>query len=189
MPAMETLRETFFEDPLYVYVALGIAELVLAAVWWERRTRRAAMLLAAPLLLGAAVYLVAAAVVTDRERIIAAAREIARDVEQGRTDAVERYIDDAFRGPYEGREVDKVRAVAAVRAVRSLYGITAISLRRLEVQVSGGSARMHAVTWLTFQSAALGGGTASLVWDLVWIKRNGQWRILELERVQQKAEL
>ena len=26
-----------FEDPLYVYVALALAELVLAAVWYEKR--------------------------------------------------------------------------------------------------------------------------------------------------------
>jgi ketosteroid isomerase-like protein len=185
---MESLRTTFFEDPLYVYVALGFLELVLAAVWWERRSRRWRLSLLAPPLLAAIVFAVEAAVVTHCELIVAAAREIARDVEHGRTDAAEKYLDDTFTGRYEGREIDKKQALASLQAGMKLFGVSSVGLRKMEVQVSGSSATMHAVSLVTIRGAALGGGTASLVWDLVWIKRGGQWQIIELVQVQQKVE-
>jgi hypothetical protein len=34
---MEWLKSTFFEDPAYVYIGLGLAMLVLGAIWRKRR--------------------------------------------------------------------------------------------------------------------------------------------------------
>jgi len=177
---MADLKSTFFENPLYVYVMLAFAELVVAAIWYEkRRPAWAVALLAAPLLAGA-VALVERAVVTDREKIVAAAREIAQDIEAGSVAAAEKYLDEQF----SGRWANKRLAVAAGETAIKKYQINSVKLKNMRVEVSPPSARMHAVTRVEITGSGAAGWTM-LVWDVRWIKRPDGWRIIEVISVRQ----
>jgi len=74
---MESLRETFFEDPFYVYVFLALLGLVVVGVWYSRRRTGLLLWLALLGAIGAGVYVLERAVVTDREQIRAALDEMA----------------------------------------------------------------------------------------------------------------
>jgi hypothetical protein len=182
---MEALRRTFLEDPLYVYVALVFAELVLAAIWYERRSRRWAMLLLAPVVAAGAVFAVSKLVVTDREQILAAAARIARDLEARSVAAAQEYLDDNYRG----LGGDKQGALAVGRTAIRTYHIRSIRFTRMDVEVASRQARMHAATIIELTTHQFGSGGAALVWEVRWIKRQAGWRIIEVQEPQQRLEL
>jgi hypothetical protein len=182
---METLGRTFFEDPLYVYIALVFAELVLAAIWYERRSRRWAMLLLAPVVAAGAVFAVSTLVVTDREQILAAAARIARDLEGGSVAAAQEYLDDEYRGV----GMDKQGALALGRTAIQTYHIRSIRFTRMNVEVASRRARMRAATIIEIAAREFGSGQAPLVWEVRWIKRKAGWRIIDVEEPQQRLEL
>jgi hypothetical protein len=181
---METLRTTFFEDPLYVYIALAFAELVLAAIWYERRNRRWTLALLAPVVAGGVVWAVSTMVVTDRERIVSAARRIARDLEVGSVASAGEYLDDNYRG----LGLDKQGALAAGKAAIGAYRIRSIRFTRLSVEVESRQAAMRAATVIEYSAREFGSAQSPLVWRVRWIKRPVGWRILEVEEPQQKLE-
>lgn len=177
---MEGLRQAFLEDPLYVYFALGFAELVLAVIWHEKRTRRWSSALVVPPLLAAAVWALSTWVVTDREQIIRATEAIARDVEAGSVAAAEELLDDDYRG----WESTKAGLLEAGRAALKMYRIEKVGFTRMEVTVEGTEATLHVGTIITLE-----GGKAGIAWDVRWIKCPVGWRILEVSEPQSKLEL
>ena len=186
MSRMESLKTLFFENPFYVYVTLGVAELVLAAIWWERRTPRWRQVLLIPPVLAGLVLLVERLVVTDREQLLADVREIARSLEMHQTETLDRYLDDDFRGYLGGREMDRKAAIETADQVVKGMGVSSVSLRDVEVQVNGATARMRGEAWLTFQDPNIGVGRGRLDWEIVWLERGDQWRIAELVRIERR---
>jgi len=182
---METLSRTFFEDPLYAYVALAVAELVLAATWYVRRTRGSLAAMLAPPLLAAATFAVERLVVTDRERILAAAGEIARDIERGSLASAEECLDDGFGGYWPTRAI----ALAAGRAAIAQYRFDRVRVVNPKVEVSGTRAAMHAMTIVSISAGEAAGNRVCLVWDILWIKRPAGWRIFRMVNVQAGTEL
>jgi len=176
---MESLETTFFESPFYVYVALGFLELVIAAVWYERRRRTWAIALVVPPLLAGVVAIVAAAVVTDREQIVNALAEIAADVEAGRVDAAEHYLDEV----YAGYGQSKAEVVAMTRSAIARYQLQSIELKRLTVTVAGGSADAEVTTHVKLQGSVIGGHTMPVHWRTRWRKRPSGWRIVKVEEL------
>jgi hypothetical protein len=181
---METIRANFFEDPLYVYIALAFVELVLVAIWYERRTRAWAMWLLSPAVAGGLVLAVSTLVVTDREQILAAAGRIARDLEAGSLAAAGEYLDEGYRG----LGGDKQGALAAGRAAIQAYRIQSIRFTRMNVEVTSRQARMHAATIIELVSREWGSGGAALVWDVRWVKRKDGWRIVDVQEPQHRTE-
>jgi hypothetical protein len=177
---MEGLRRALFEDPLYIYIALGFAELVLAVIWHEKRTGRAMAALLVPPVLAVGVWALAAAVVTDREQIIAASEAIARDVESGSLDAAEEYLDDEYGG-FGG---DKQGVLAVTREALKAYPIKKIGFTRMEIAIEEDRAAMHAGTMVTLE-----GGKVPVAFDVEWVKRPAGWRILSVSEPQTKLEL
>jgi hypothetical protein len=178
---MDSLRQLFFEDPLYVYITLAFAELALVVIWHETRNRRWLVALAGPPILAGIVLLVATLVVTDREQIIQATHTIARDAEAGDIAAAGTYLDDK----YSGLGVNKPGVVAIGKTFLMKYRVTHVGFTRLTVEVYGDHAAMHAATLITFGDE----GKAAIVWDVQWVKRPAGWRILEVAEPQQKLEL
>jgi hypothetical protein len=187
---MDLIRRNLFESPLYVYFALGIAELAIAAVWHERRSRRLKLALLGPVAAAGVVFAVAWLVVTDRERIIAASEEIVRGVEAGSVEPIERYLDERFGGFFVSKEV----AVAEARRAIERYAPRSVGLRDVEVTVDGRRADMTATTRVELAASDLDGSPAprgndasalafavSIDWTLEWVKvRAGGrdvWRI------------
>ena len=175
---MESVRHVLFEDPLPVYLALAVAEAVVAAFWRGRRTRRWALaLLAAPLLAGA-VALTAWAVETDREQIHAALHEIAAGVRVGDFAPAERRLDPDCRMPAGGRVVvgaDKL--IALGRAARTRHGVADVAIAGVNLTLDGESARTRLITTVTLRT----GERLLLRWALAWAKRPAGWRIVRVE--------
>ncbi len=180
MPGMEGLKRLLFEDPLYAYIALGFAELVLAVIWHEKRTSRALSALVVPPLLAGAVWLVATRVVTEREQIIAATEAIARDAEAGSVAAADEFLDEEYRGYAGTRDAVLEIAKAALRA----YRIEKVAFTQVEVTVEEDRAAMHIATVITLKE-----GKVPLAWDVQWAKRPMGWRIVDLSEPQSKLGL
>jgi len=187
---MDKITTALFEDPLYVYISLAIAELVVAAIWYERRTRRTAASLAAPLVLAGAVFALETLVVTDREEIIAALQLIAREAEtdEGQAmpmDAARRYLDEQVRvdlaDGYGGRNLTRQQAIGAGRSVARELAIRRVKLLKLTVEVDNGRAKAHFTTIITFVASELGQSRTSLIWDVHWLRRDAGWRIIRVE--------
>ena len=173
---MESLTEALYEDPLYIYVCLVFAELVLAALWHERRTRRWAVALLAGPLLAAAVFLIERAVVTDREQIIQTIRQIARDVESGSVEKLRGHLDDDFTGDF-GTKDHAIRA--AEKAIRT-YHVKCVRVGKPDVKVAGDRATMRLATIIEFSGGGFS-GQSSLLWDLGWVKHGEDtWRIYKV---------
>ena len=181
---MQKLKTAFFEDPTYVYVALVVALVVLAAVWYERRTRRVAMLLLVPPALAAAVFALEALVVTDREQIVAAAKDIAASVEAGNFGGILKHLDEDFTASLEGLTAGKADVQTVVARQTARYRITHIGFSKTDVEVGSGRARMRVVTIITWSY-----GRSPLLWDVLWVKTPHGWRIRHVAEPQHKTEL
>jgi len=173
---MEMLRKTFFESPLPIYLTLIFAEVILAAVWYERRGRRTMLMLLLPPALAVIVLGVSALVVTDRERILNAAKTIARQAETGRTDALREFVD----ADYSGFGDDKAGAIRAAESAIGTYRVSRVRFTKLQVEVTGDQAALHAATVIEFGDPRFGSGRTGVVFDVRWIRRQNGWRIIHV---------
>jgi len=183
------MSETFFENPIYVYLALGFAGLVLAAVWYERRSRRLAWAIVVPVILGLAVGVVARLVVTDREQIADAARRIADAAGTGQFQVIPQYIDDTFMAdlnPYGRGGYTKENVVSMVRSDVDRYGVTKVRIGKTEIEVTGRKAAMHVQTMIHYGGER--GYKSPFIWDVMWIKRDDGWKVLEVMSLKQALE-
>lgn len=174
MPPVHTITTVLFEDPTWLYVALGVFEAALVALWRARPGRWAAIALPVPVVLAGAVFIVSAAVLTDGERITAAARAIARDIEAGKTDVLAEYLDDQYRG-FCGT---KPRAVKTCESVIARYGPLVITFRRLEVQPAGQTAEVQATTLIVPSKRRASSLPVQMTWNVRWAKRPQGWRVV-----------
>lgn len=169
------MKELLFEDPLWLYVALAAAEMIVLALFLRRRTRALAIALAVPAALAAAVFAADMLVVTDRERIEAALKDMAAKLEHRDLQGVSAYLADDFGGDY----ADKHVAVSAAEAALKTYRIDGIRTRNVRIEMLGEQAKVHLQTAIHFNSDA-GPASYTLGWTLFWAKRNGEWRIFSV---------
>ena len=181
------MSETFFESPLYVYVALVFAELVLAAIWRERRSTKWLKAMLIPAALAVVVAGVAHFVVTDREQIIAAARDIAEAVEADQYDRIPEHLDDEFSARVAMLTATKDDVIAAGRQRVRQYNIVSIVFHGMKIEATGDRATMHVTTIL--RGGDEGRQRTSLIWDVTWIDRDDRWRVLEVTSLTQGFEL
>ncbi len=172
------------DNPLSAYALLALAELVIVGLWWNRRAPLLRWLMALPTVLAVALAVTGHFVITDRQQITQAVRQAASDVEQGRYEQVAQVFDDSFHGMLDNQEMNRRLIVETIRAAASRIGVSEVRVPRINVEFNGATARVHVVSYVKFKD-----GQTPLVWDLVWIKRDKQWRLLELEKVQNKVEL
>ncbi len=182
---MSTIEETFFEDPLYVYIALGLLELVFLSGWHYTRSGTWGRLAVIPILLAGATFAVSRMVVTERERIIIAAEEIADDLTTGRTEAVEKYLHENFTSR---RWPDRARALSAARRAIEDYGVSRVKVFRIKVEVSDGRAKSAAGTVIEYDTR-FGAGKSALDWRINWIRTDSGWKILEVTDVTSASPL
>ncbi|MFP3937434.1 MAG: hypothetical protein ACLFVW_03760 [Phycisphaerae bacterium] len=182
---MDGIKTALFEEPFYIYVALGFAELVLLAVWYERRTPRWAMSLLAPVVLAGAVFLVEAVVETDREQITRALGEIAADAGAGRTDAGERYLADDYKG-FGG---SKQQIISRADSVIKRFNVRDVNFVNLQVELRNSTARTTFSSVISLGASSDPGRRVSMVWDIRWEKRGDEWRIVDMDRPRMGMEL
>jgi len=116
---MDLLRHLVFENPLTLWMTLGLACLVAALIWSRTGSRRALWTLGALLAAMVAVGIAAWAVETDRERVERTLRIMAKAADTGDAEALIERISPEYRnGPF--RQEDLAKAVrAGLRAVRA----------------------------------------------------------------------
>jgi ketosteroid isomerase-like protein len=172
------MKTLFFEDPFWLYAMLVMAEVVLLLIWRRQRTRRSGLRLLVPPVLAVMIFGVATLVVTDRERITTAVHKISKDVAAGQTTALEKYLDDDFHMTLHGRSFGKAKTIARAIKVMRTSRITKVTIKRLQIDVQGDTATLRMITAIRVDGGGFQGGVP-LVWNLRWIKRGKQWRILE----------
>jgi hypothetical protein len=170
------MKELFFENPLPIYVALALAEILIAGLWHRGRTRRLAAALLIPPLLAAAAMTLDLLVVTDREKIETALKTIASSVERGDLRACQPYLADDFEGWGGSRE----GAIEAGERAWRTYGIRKVGLSGVKIEVFDSRASVTARSIVTYNAPGFGEGRASLDWTASWALRDGQWRIINV---------
>lgn len=179
---MAGMSHHLFEDPLYIYILLGIAEIALAWTWYVRRTRQWLLALLPAPVLAAAVALTAHLVVTDAEKIASALEEIAAGVEQGDLAPAELYVDVDCRSPGRGgRIVDKAELLGRARREMDRWKISAARPGSVRTEVAGANATTTLGTRITFSGGQLGGQVFDIGWRLQWARRPAGWRIVRVE--------
>lgn len=194
---MESIEIALFENPLYLYISLAIAELVLTAIWYERRTRRWAVSLAIPILLAAGIFALETLVVTDREQITTALKEIAAEMQNlprspVKLPVTERHLDETVRvdlgGGFGGMNMTRDQSLQAGRKILEQFDIESVKFLRLGVKIDGGQAHTHFNTVITFDTPQWDRQHTSLIWNIHWKKRDGCWRIVRIEKPQRGLE-
>jgi len=189
MPAMEALKEIFFESPFYVYVVLAAAELVLAVMYFGTRSRNRLRLLLVPPALAVLVFTVERLVVTDREQILADTNAICEAIKQNRIDDVAPYLSDgvtfhAVEGVGDfGLQGHRNLVISMGTTFLRVNPVSEISFtKKPKIEVNGKFARMHAATLIRFGNGAgpAAGQSAAVQWDLLWIKVADNWLIDEI---------
>ena len=176
---MESIERLLLEEPTNLYIALGVAELALLAVWHSRRSRGLAMALAAPPLLALAVLLADVLVKTDREQIAQALQAVARTGERGEVDAARPYLADDMRLVRGSISADRDAALEIARAALAFWPVKRVKLQRLETTVEGDRAASDVEAQLTSRREE----TLPTAWRVQWVRTRDGWKILQVELV------
>ncbi len=176
--------DLLFDDPRGLYVARAAAELVLGIRWVRLRTRNSAIALAVPAVLALAVMAADMLVVTDRERIQAGMKDIAAKLEHRDLPGVGQHLADDFGGHYVSRD----GALLAAQTALKKHNVHNIRASHGKVEMLDVQAKVVVQTTFDFDSE-FGKGSYTLKWQLLWAKRDGQWRIINVQPPQEAMGL
>ena len=175
------MRELLFENPLLLYVALALAEIVIAGLWYRGRTRRLAVALAIPPLLAGALFVLDLLVETPREKLQKAVRQIAADVERGDIRAACGWLTEDCGGYFGSRQ----NAIDVGERDWRDYGIRKVELSQLDVKLPPDRkptiAVVHARSAIECQLPMFGVQKVALDWTIHWSFRGGEWRITYID--------
>ncbi len=179
---MESVTHLLLENPTKLYVALGLAEVVVLCVWFWRHSRPWGW---AGLALPAAavgVGLLAHFVQTDREQIDAAVGQAIAHLEAGRIDAATECLDEriALSGSAD-RTVRKYLFVPLVKLALSADPIAKILATTPATEVDADTAVTRLSATIICESGA---GVKGSAWRLDWARRQGGWRITRIEIIE-----
>ena len=177
------MKELFFEDPLWLYVLLFIAEVVMVWLWSKSRERAALLRCLIPLGLAGVVFAVATLVVTDREKIQRATDELVADAKAGRLTAFERWLDREFQGTFRSKPMNRDQALAEARRVLGRGSIKDIEIQKNEIKVQGADAYQRLQTAIRFSGGGFS-GRLPMMWRIHWIRTTEGWRIYEVSEPQ-----
>lgn len=181
---MEALKRTFFEGPLYLYIVLAAAELVLLVVWHARRTRKTAMRLLVPLVLIGVIFVVEMAVVTLREKLIDTLGRLEQDAEVLDVDAIAAYLTDDFELSSARGRIGKPEAVSSVNSAIGRYKITAVKFVSHDIEMSDREARTALTTQIITDANEIGLQNPFVSWSLHWSFGPQGWRIRRADHPQ-----
>ncbi len=171
---METIKANICEDPIYVFISLAVAVLVMLVLWHSNRKTLYLQLIIVPVILAGVVFAMDYYIITDREQIDQAVLAIVTDLEAGKLDAADYYLDDKFAG----YKINKILLLKFAQAQLDKLQIENINLSHDTVTITGKQADMTVTSVLD-----LGGkfkGKYALKWQLHWVKRPQGWRIDEV---------
>jgi ketosteroid isomerase-like protein len=175
-PAVETLKQTFFEDPTVVYVLLAVAWLVIALFWRRSASTRMTIAMVVPFVLAGAVFLVSRGVWTDREKIVRDVNEIAGAVNEGDFARVRESLEEDFA--VSGRSLRSAgAAIEFLRDQTQDNRFERVEIRNVDVDIEGRLAQVRVGSTVYFR----GGARLSVRWDLTWARAQDRWKIRNLD--------
>lgn len=181
---MDLMARLFLEHPWPIYLAAGLAEIILLILWRLRQTPNSAKALAIPPAAALAVGLLATLVTTDRERIERAIDTLAAAAVAGDARTVGDYIDPAYRDP-AGADATAIR-IAAERALGAVDVTRCVVLSK-EIEVRGSSAEARVKTFVDADAPVVVDRALLIEWRIRWRKRADDaappWRIISAEVV------
>ena len=169
---MQWFRETFFEDPFYVYFLLAIAGVVCLGMWRSRRQVKWLAAIALMGLLGVGAYFLDRAVVTDREQIRATLDAMADAASRQDGAALVEHLDDSYRGWLYRKAAVRVAAEAAmlrwkIRAVK--YSAAP------RIEVTGD--RADSTVYIVIHYGEEGSLGHPMGYKVEWIRRGDKWKV------------
>lgn len=187
---MESIKHTLFEDPLILYLILGVAQITMIWLWRARRQSdqpgqgKWLLGLIAPVLLAGAVFTVERLVVTDREQIEINMREIGRLIQSGKVEGVVAYLDDRIQVKLpqlgtntESREV----AINVGKQFVAQNPLGKLSFVNAKIEPANRRANVTVATVVEFTGGDMKGQKCGIRWILHWINKDGRWLINEAE--------
>jgi len=78
------------------------------------------------------------------------------------------------------RAAKTIARQAEAGRLEALEQVYRVRFTRLQVQVEGGEAAMHAATVVEFGDARFGSGRTGVIFEVRWIRRPGGWRIIHV---------
>ncbi len=171
------MAELLFERPLSIYIALVFLTLILGVFWITSRNKKLLLAMGIIIALGGIVGVVAHLVVTDREIIIAAARDIAQCVQDKQYDRILPHIDEDFSGRILDRRINKGTIADTAKSKVQQHNVFTIRFSRAEVEINGDTAEMDCRTMIIYGKENT---KSPLSWDATWIKRGDRWLVKSL---------
>ena len=174
---MDDLKNLFFAEPLALYLALGLAELVTLAVLYKRRSRRSLVAALVPILLAAVVAALAAIITTERERLVTALDELARAAQEGDMGAAAPWIDQTyFDGLYDRADLLDVVALA-----KQIHAIRSVRVSGVEIRIDGEEAVAAFMATIGMKDPGIGRDAYPTRWRLWWVRRKDGWRLVSAQ--------
>jgi len=186
---MDALKQELFEQPVYLLIALAVAAVALLIAWRELRRRVLLWLVIVPIAMGVGVWLVSGWVVTDREEIRAACQEIVDDLNAGKRDALETYLDEDVivdLGSYGPRVKGRQLVLGTARMLLNRWTDLDIRITDFDAEIDKW-AKVTLVTRVSVTVEGFGSQSTTLAWPMRWLKGDDGWRIVEVEPPQRQG--
>ena len=169
---MDILKRNFLENPIWVYTALVVIELILFSLWFSTRSAKRKHLLLVPILVGAMVFALDWVVVTDREEIESILSNISTSFHNGNIEEKQHYIADNYHGYLKTKTALVNAAVGEGKKGR----VESIAVKFKSVKVTGPKAEMTIKTNVRLDT----GQIIPLLWTIYWGKSSEGWKITEI---------
>ncbi len=176
---MQLIKGLLLEDPRALWIALGIAEIIVLVVWRRRRGRAALIALFVLPAVGVLLGLLDAAVETDREAVRRSIRMIGRAARSNNGQAVlERISPDYASGPYRKKDL----------AALVTFGLPQVTVRTpfpAKVTMEGDRAEVRHTYRIDSRSGVQFQIHDSVTWEAVFAEDDdGEWRLRQVLMVE-----
>lgn len=174
---MEFLRETFFENPLPLILALGVVWVAFVVAWWHHRRRALTVALVVLPVVAGGGMLTAHLVETPREMIVRHTKEIAQHFEQGQWDRLSEFLDEDFESPLGQKD----ETIAAASQARRTFDVMSVDIISNNVDMMNEVAASRLQAKVNYNADA---GTHMSEWMVYWALRETGWKIISVKHQQ-----
>ncbi len=166
------MNEILFNTPIWLFVLLGVIELILIGMRVKTEKPKWIFLAIAPVLAGV-LFGLDAMVETDQERLEIVVQEITDDFLAGRFEAMAERISPDYSG-FKGQRDAMFKELRFRKK-----NVVDVKLSNIETEVSGKYAKMDVTTSVDFRSQTV---TAKirLDWKVDWAKYPDGWKITHI---------
>jgi hypothetical protein len=115
---MDLIRHLLFENPLSLWIALGLVAVTAGAIWTRTRSEKALWVAAGSVMAGLGLAVLAWAVETDREKVIRTLDMMASAVEKGQTTALIERVSPEYKNGRFSKDDLAAAVTAALPRIR-----------------------------------------------------------------------